>query len=346
MALIECPECKNQVSDTAESCPKCGFAVKAFVKRQKDLERIKAETEQEAVAFVERKMAEAEATKRRAAEEQVQRKDQSYDKAVELFNKHSTAEVKEAGLLFKSLNGWKESNDYLKILDQRLEIVRQEEKQKEISKKIIKRNLIIITISVIVISGIIISIFSFIVPNINGNKTPNPTQTTKQTEATIQAKTEETTVKPTEKPTEKPTQKPTEKPTEKPLENEPIGSAIQIEEKLNELKDSEGLIYEKNNPASDTMFYDFHIRKNMSFCLESVNYNSEFSGSSTQLLDVQSPIKSDGDNYYIDVMYMSKSYHITFTFYDNGVMIQGLDGIDSGNECNGFYAYSTIVSSG
>lgn len=330
MALIECPECKNQVSDTAESCPKCGFAVKAFVKRQKDLERIKAETEQEAVAFVERKMAEAEATKRRAAEEQVQRKDQSYDKAVELFNKHSTAEVKEAGLLFKSLNGWKESNDYLKILDQRLEIVRQEEKQKEISKKIIKRNLIIITISVIVISGIIISIFSFIVPNINGNKTPNPTQTTKQTEATIQAKTEETTVK----------------PTEKPLENEPIGSAIQIEEKLNELKDSEGLIYEKNNPASDTMFYDFHIRKNMSFCLEIVNYNSELSGSSTQLLDVQSPIKSDGDNYSIDVMYMSKSYHITFTFYDNGVMIQGLDGIDSGNECNGFYAYSTIVSSG
>ena len=329
MALIECPECKNQVSDTAESCPKCGFAVKAFVKRQKDLERIKAETEQEAVAFVERKMAEAEATKRRAAEEQVQRKDQSYDKAVELFNKHSTAEVKEAGLLFKSLK-----------------IVRQEEKQKEISKKIIKRNLIIITISVIVISGIIISIFSFIVPNINGNKTPNPTQTTKQTEATIQAKTEETTVKPTEKPTEKPTQKPTEKPTEKPLENEPIGSAIQIEEKLNELKDSEGLIYEKNNPASDTMFYDFHIRKNMSFCLESVNYNSELSGSSTQLLDVQSPIKSDGDNYSIDVMYMSKSYHITFTFYDNGVMIQGLDGIDSGNECNGFYAYSTIVSSG
>ena len=156
----------------------------------------------------------------------------------------------------------------------------------------------------------------------------------------------EETVPTTEKPTEKPTQKPTEKPTEKPLENEPIGSAIQIEEKLNELKDSEGLIYEKNNPASDTMFYDFHIRKNMSFCLESVNYNSEFSGSSTQLLDVQSPIKSDGDNYYIDVMYMSKSYHITFTFYDNGVMIQGLDGIDSGNECNGFYAYSTIVSSG
>ena len=50
MALIECPECKNQVSDTAESCPKCGFAVKAFVKRQKDHERIKAETEQEAVA--------------------------------------------------------------------------------------------------------------------------------------------------------------------------------------------------------------------------------------------------------------------------------------------------------
>lgn len=25
MAIVECPECKSQVSDAATSCPKCGF---------------------------------------------------------------------------------------------------------------------------------------------------------------------------------------------------------------------------------------------------------------------------------------------------------------------------------
>lgn len=26
MALIECPECKSEISDQADSCPKCGFS--------------------------------------------------------------------------------------------------------------------------------------------------------------------------------------------------------------------------------------------------------------------------------------------------------------------------------
>ena len=25
MALIPCPECKKRISETAESCPKCGY---------------------------------------------------------------------------------------------------------------------------------------------------------------------------------------------------------------------------------------------------------------------------------------------------------------------------------
>ena len=29
MALIQCPECQNMVSDQAEVCPKCGYALKA-----------------------------------------------------------------------------------------------------------------------------------------------------------------------------------------------------------------------------------------------------------------------------------------------------------------------------
>lgn len=27
MALITCPECKNQISETAENCPKCGYKI-------------------------------------------------------------------------------------------------------------------------------------------------------------------------------------------------------------------------------------------------------------------------------------------------------------------------------
>lgn len=27
MSLIRCPECKGQISDTAESCPHCGYII-------------------------------------------------------------------------------------------------------------------------------------------------------------------------------------------------------------------------------------------------------------------------------------------------------------------------------
>lgn len=32
MALINCPECKKEISDTARKCPHCGYAVKSVVK--------------------------------------------------------------------------------------------------------------------------------------------------------------------------------------------------------------------------------------------------------------------------------------------------------------------------
>lgn len=42
MALIKCPECgRENVSDTAESCPNCGYGIKAHY------EKIKKEQEQE-----------------------------------------------------------------------------------------------------------------------------------------------------------------------------------------------------------------------------------------------------------------------------------------------------------
>jgi zinc ribbon protein len=36
MALIECPECDHSVSDGAPSCPHCGYALQAFLQRQKE----------------------------------------------------------------------------------------------------------------------------------------------------------------------------------------------------------------------------------------------------------------------------------------------------------------------
>ena len=35
MALIKCPECgKERVSNTAEKCPDCGFAIARYVKQE------------------------------------------------------------------------------------------------------------------------------------------------------------------------------------------------------------------------------------------------------------------------------------------------------------------------
>lgn len=31
MALIECPECNNQVSETAKTCPHCGYDIEKFI---------------------------------------------------------------------------------------------------------------------------------------------------------------------------------------------------------------------------------------------------------------------------------------------------------------------------
>lgn len=36
MALVSCPECAKEVSDSAESCPNCGFAVKKHFEEEND----------------------------------------------------------------------------------------------------------------------------------------------------------------------------------------------------------------------------------------------------------------------------------------------------------------------
>ena len=55
---------------------------------------------------------------------------------------------------------------------------------------------------------------------------------------------------------------------------------------------------------------------------------------------------NDSASYYIDVNQGGNTFHVVMIFYDNGVDITGLDGIDNGSSCNGFYAYDSIISRG
>ncbi|MCR4902245.1 MAG: DUF2225 domain-containing protein [Butyrivibrio sp.] len=43
MALIDCPECGGKVSDSAEACPNCGYAVKKHFDTLKEEEKKKLE---------------------------------------------------------------------------------------------------------------------------------------------------------------------------------------------------------------------------------------------------------------------------------------------------------------
>lgn len=48
MALIECPECKKEISDQSEICIHCGYPIAAMLKKQKELEQKKKLAEERA----------------------------------------------------------------------------------------------------------------------------------------------------------------------------------------------------------------------------------------------------------------------------------------------------------
>ena len=46
MSLIKCPECGNDVSDSAEICPKCGYGIKKYLNEKADKEKQEIENEE------------------------------------------------------------------------------------------------------------------------------------------------------------------------------------------------------------------------------------------------------------------------------------------------------------
>lgn len=52
MAIIRCPECGKEVSNAAQTCPNCGFCVKAYFEREAALQKFEQEAWQEAYESV------------------------------------------------------------------------------------------------------------------------------------------------------------------------------------------------------------------------------------------------------------------------------------------------------
>lgn len=67
-----------------------------------------------------------------------------------------------------------------------------------------------------------------------------------------------------------------------------------------------------------------------------------YDGAETLLIQSISPIKAEDDGYYQVIYDGNKYYHISLTFYENGVVIDGLEDYN----CNGFYYYGGIVARG
>ena len=59
MALVKCPECsREKVSDSADMCPDCGYAIKAYydkVKQEEEEKRLEEEREKQRIADEEKR---------------------------------------------------------------------------------------------------------------------------------------------------------------------------------------------------------------------------------------------------------------------------------------------------
>lgn len=148
MALIKCPECGREVSDSASQCPNCGFGVSKFVHRQKRIVEIQQETEREAYLYVKRKKKEEKEKAEQDKKAEIARKNEIYNHAVNMFDSMYSEDVEEAQELFSSLLGWKDSDVYYENCRGRIEELRRKEEAEREKRK--KRNKKIALIEVVI----------------------------------------------------------------------------------------------------------------------------------------------------------------------------------------------------
>lgn len=154
MALINCPECNREVSDKAEICPNCGFAVAKHIERQNKIIKIQEEAEREAYLYVKKKKKEEKERVEQRKRDEENRKNSIYDEAVSKYASESSVDVMKAEELFSSILGWKDSDAYLNNCKNRIaklkhqEINREKRKKKNIKIGIITTTFIFIAIMI------------------------------------------------------------------------------------------------------------------------------------------------------------------------------------------------------
>lgn len=119
MALVNCPECGRQVSDSAATCPQCGFGVAHYLERQREIQNIQNEAAEEAYKETKRIMkARAEEAEREAARE-LERKEAIYQNAINRFNSDKPDDVLASKQIFASVYDYKDASGYYNLCDNR-----------------------------------------------------------------------------------------------------------------------------------------------------------------------------------------------------------------------------------
>lgn len=164
MALIQCPECFKEVSDKAGVCLNCGFPVAKHVEKQKKLEKIKKEAENEAYLYVKRKKKEEEQKEKQAKIAEECRKNEIYYNALYDLESEQIDSVVKACDAFKSINIWKDSEAKIVECEQKIKLLHEKAQIKREENRKKKKIAAIIGCVVIVI---VIFTSTVIVPNVN-----------------------------------------------------------------------------------------------------------------------------------------------------------------------------------
>ena len=128
MALFNCPDCGNVISDKATSCPKCGFILSDYLKNQKYIDSLRIEAAQEAYRYVKRKTSEIEV---RIIKEKAElaRREEEYRNAIDNYNSNSSSRISCAKNVFLTLGDYKKSQEYYDKCDEKIESARKREKK-------------------------------------------------------------------------------------------------------------------------------------------------------------------------------------------------------------------------